>query len=278
MEAMVKSIPVYYEEYGAGTPILIIHGAQVDHNHMVADLEPLFQNRPGWRRIYPDLPGHGKTPAAEWITSMDHFLEIMTEFMQTVASNHRFVVVGVSRGAYLARGLIYKQGATIDGLFLEVPVIEADLSKQQTPLQQVLVENPQFQAAWPPEENALRSLVVVQNNEIAEWFRTFLHLAGSLVDYNFLMKVNEQFTFPVDQLTIPFPAPTLILTGHQDSICGYNDAWVLLENYPRGTFAVLDWAGHFLRIEQPALFQALVNEWLNRVEEYIAKTVKSGKE
>jgi hypothetical protein len=33
------------------------------------------------------------------------------------------------------------------------------------------------------------------------------------------------------------------------------------------TFAVLDKAGHDLQIEQEKLFNALVNEWLDRVEE-----------
>jgi hypothetical protein len=44
---------------------------------------------------------------------------------------------------------------------------------------------------------------------------------------------------------------------------------MLLDNYPRASFAVLDRAGHALAVEQKPLFRALVNEWLDRVEEYI---------
>ena len=40
--------------------------------------------------------------------------------------------------------------------------------------------------------------------------------------------------------------------------------------FPRATFAVLDRAGHMLGFEQPVLLHALLNEWLDRVEEYIA--------
>ena len=43
-----------------------------------------------------------------------------------------------------------------------------------------------------------------------------------------------------------------------------------MEKYPRATFAVLDLAGHILQIEQESLFNALVNEWLDRVEYYIS--------
>ena len=41
-----------------------------------------------------------------------------------------------------------------------------------------------------------------------------------------------------------------------------------MEDYPRGTFAVLDRAGHFLEVEQEDMFHALAGEWLDRVEEY----------
>jgi pimeloyl-ACP methyl ester carboxylesterase len=48
---------------------------------------------------------------------------------------------------------------------------------------------------------------------------------------------------------------------------GYQNAWDLVENFPRATFAVLDRASHFLSIEQNALMKALVADWLDRVEE-----------
>jgi pimeloyl-ACP methyl ester carboxylesterase len=59
----------------------------------------------------------------------------------------------------------------------------------------------------------------------------------------------------------------LILVGRQDAMVGYRDAWDILKNYPRGTFVMLDRAGHNRQIEQETLFNALVNEWLDRVEE-----------
>ncbi len=62
MEVMVRSIPMYYEEFGTGIPIVMLHGWPADHRHMLADMEPVFEHVTGWRRIYPDLPGMGRTP------------------------------------------------------------------------------------------------------------------------------------------------------------------------------------------------------------------------
>ena len=58
------------------------------------------------------------------------------------------------------------------------------------------------------------------------------------------------------------------LLGRQDHIVGYRDQWDIIDNYPRATFVVLDRAGHGAApVEQYELCQALMSEWLDRVEE-----------
>lgn len=277
MEVTVKSIPVYYEEYGTGIPLLMLHGSPVDHRWMAAHMEPIFQSRTGvaWRRIYPDLPGMGKTPGAAWITNQDHILEVMTEFMQTIAPNQRFVVAGLSYGGYLARGMVYQIGHMLDGVLLWIPQVETNTTKLQAPPHQILVEDAQFLAALTPYESFMRDMSVVQSLENLAWVRTNGLPAIAIADHTFLEKVGDlsAFSFPVDELSTPFSAPTLIVTGRQDAMVGYKGAWQILDNYPRGTFAVLDRAGHFLDIEQAPLVAALTSEWLDRVAEYIATKV-----
>src|SRR5690349_20836923 len=190
MEAMVKSIPVYYEEYGTGIPLLVLHGTPTDHRWTAANMEPVFQHRPGWRRIYPDLPGHGKTPGADWITTMDQILEIVTEFIQIVAPNQRFVVAGLSYGGYLARGMVYRLGSMIDGVALWIPQVETDKAKLQTPAHQVIVEDAQFLAALTPQESFIPEMAVVQRIETVEWFHAYGHPAFALTDWAFLKRIG----------------------------------------------------------------------------------------
>ena len=119
---------------------------------------------------------------------------------------------------------------------------------------------------------------VVQSQKVADFVHTNNTAAGEAGDQAFQAKIREHdenyaFSFDVDARPKPCPAPTLIVTGRQDSITGFRDAWEILENYPRATFAVLDRAGHGLYIEQEELVHALFNEWLDRVEEY-ARTAK----
>lgn len=87
-------------------------------------------------------------------------------------------------------------------------------------------------------------------------------------DEKFLNKVKNKygFSFKIDQSD--FIKPSVFLLGRQDSSVGYKDALDIINKYPRGTFAVLDTAGHNLQIDQPQLFSTLLNEWLDRIEEF----------
>jgi pimeloyl-ACP methyl ester carboxylesterase len=96
MECQVRDITMYYEEAGTGKPLLLLHGLRLDHRSIANDMEPLFANRSGWHRLYPDLPGMGKTRAADWITHQDHVLDLIIGFIDTVVPGERLVVAGVS--------------------------------------------------------------------------------------------------------------------------------------------------------------------------------------
>jgi pimeloyl-ACP methyl ester carboxylesterase len=274
MECQVRDITMYYEEVGTGRPLLLLHGRPLDHRSMANDMEPLFANRTGWRRLYPDLPGMGKTRAADWITHQDQMLDLVSAFIDTVAPGERFVVAGASYGGYLARGLVYHRGAQIDGLLLTVPAVEADDTKRDLPQPLVVHEDAAFLAALTPDEQGLRDIIVVQSMDLLNAFRQVISPAVAIADHAFLQRLREQFSFSfdVDMLPAPFPAPALFLSGRHDSVCGYREAYQLLGNYPRASFAVLDRAGHALAVEQNTLFRALVNEWLDRVEEHVHPT------
>ena len=104
MYATVGSVSMFYEEFGAGMPLINLHGLPAEHGQMVAMMEPLFATRSGWRRIYVDLPGMGRSQGPEWLTSHDQMLDLVAEFIRTVAGG-RCVFAGHSYGAQLLRGL-----------------------------------------------------------------------------------------------------------------------------------------------------------------------------
>ncbi len=268
MVTQVQDIPVWYEEAGSGRPLLMLHGRPLDHHYMMSDLEPVFENRTGWRRLYPDLPGMGRTPGAHWITGHEHMVDIVLGFMDATAPGKRFVIAGTSYGALLARGLLQRQQTQLDGLLLLVPDFPEPENGQRPP-HQVVARESGFEAALRPDEGDLLTSLPVQTFEVLEYLRTLIGPAASLADQAALGRIKEAFTFELAALREPFLAPALILCGRQDAWCGFHSAMRLLDDCPRGTLAILDRAGHGLAREQRYLLHTLVGEWLDRVEEYV---------
>jgi len=275
MECQLGGISVYYEILGEGHPLISLHGFSPDHRSMSGCLEPIFEHRSAWQRIYLDLPGMGKTPGKEWITNSDQMLDIVLEFIDQVIPGRCFVLAGDSYGGYLARGVIYRKPGLVDGLLLICPMIIPDHARRSVPPRVALVKDPALLSSLEPSEREVfESFAVVQSQRIWERTRDEVIAAISIADEEFLTKLQTHgypFSFDVDAASAPFGKPTLILVGRQDAWVGYRDAWEILESYPRGTFAVLDRAGHNLQIEQETLFNALVNEWLDRVEENLGE-------
>lgn len=270
MECELENITIHYELIGEGRPIIMLHGWPCDHRSMLRNMEPLFKHRSGWRRIYLDLPGMGKTQGMDWITKQDQMLDIVLDFIDNVLPGQRFVVAGFSYGGYLARGVVYRRSALMDGLLLFVPAIRSDKTKRTLPPHVTIVEDTALLSELEPDEaEVFKQFAVVQTRKFLDGMRANIFPAFEIADQEFLSKLerNYAFSFDVDILSEPFSRPTLILLGRQDSICGYRDAWDILENYPRGTFVVLDRAGHGLWADQEDSCNVLMNEWLDRVEE-----------
>ena len=264
MECQLGNLSVYYETFGQGKPFVTISGIPSDHRIIESWIEPIFEKRTGWQRFYFDLPGTGRTPG-EGITTIDQVLDIVCEFIDATIPGGRFTLLGLSAGGYLARGVVARKAVWMDGLCLLVPWL-GEHDDQDLPSPITLFKDPQAMSQLSPEDaERLAGLAVVQSQKVVDWYRDVVISARP--GANRSMIENRIYSFDLNALTKPFEKPTLILTGRQDTHVGYRDEWDIIEAYPRATFAVLDRAGHALGVEQQVLFQALIHEWLDRVEE-----------
>src|SRR5258708_39830645 len=114
----------------------------------------------------------------------------------------------------------------------------------------IVVSSPCLPLLYPADAEVFASMAVVQDHYHWERFRDEILSGSKVADEAFLQKISQRYScsFDVGKLPQPFARPVVLLTGRQDHIAGYRDAWSLLENYHRGTFAVLDRAGHNVQI------------------------------
>src|SRR5690349_566379 len=146
------SVALHFVEEGTGTPVLALHGWWPDHRLMLGCLEPVFAARPGYRRLYPDLPGMGRSPAPPEVASADDVLAAVEQFVDRTVGAEPFLVVGESYGGYLARAVTAARPEQVRGLALVCPPgIAVEHADRRVPPRQVLRRAPELLAAADPE-------------------------------------------------------------------------------------------------------------------------------
>ncbi|WP_409179799.1 alpha/beta fold hydrolase [Amycolatopsis sp. VS8301801F10] len=145
---------MHYVEHGSGTPVLAVHGWTPDHRLMTGCLEPVFARRPGFRRIYPDLPGMGESPAGS-ARGSDDLVAALEDPVDDLIGDEPFLLVGESYGGYLARGLTRARPARVAGLALVCPVARpVPVLERDVPDHEVLRADPELMAGLDPAEAA----------------------------------------------------------------------------------------------------------------------------
>jgi pimeloyl-ACP methyl ester carboxylesterase len=246
--------------------LLVLHGAGADHREMVGAIEPVFRDTPGYRRIYPDLPSMGRTPAPDTINSADDVLDLMLGLIDGVVGDRELLVIGHSVGGYYASAIASRRPDQVTGLALICPLVE---NPHGVPAHEAVHASAELDDLSPAEQSGFRDYFVVQTPAMLDRYREYVAPAIPLADQAGMERIGERWLFSKRPEDGPaYASPTLIVTGRQDSSLGYAGQWDLIEHYPRATYAVLDRAGHALPHEQAGLVKALIIEWLHRVRDH----------
>ncbi len=262
---------------GEGFPVLIVHGWTMSGLVEANDFEPVFEKQDGYRRIYVDLPGMGKSLIGG-AKNLDSILESLSRFVEKHILPSNFLLTGSSCGAYLARALVYRYASSIDGLLLRVPLVEPVDSKRDVDQFVPAISDPTLMSSMSAADREKLGEISVQTPEYIDASRRRLEdivlPAIAVSDSSALDPIRDdvnayKLTAAMHTPDSAFAKPTLIITARQDTVVGYRDPWSLVASYPRATFATLDRADHGLPVDESDvdLFEALVVNWLRRVEE-----------
>ena len=265
MEYRIGDALIHFVAHGEGVPLVALHGAGVDHREIEAAVEDALrigegassQSR-GLQRIYPDLPGMGLS-TADGLTGNADVVTALCSFLDHLDAGP-VLLLGHSYGAYLARGVAARRPDAVRGLALVCPA--AETSRNVPRHEAVRRDADAYDELEPAHRAGFDEYFVVRTRATARRYRDAAVPGQTLVDEVALGRLFARWTLELD--SHDFAAPTLILAGRRDSIVGHVDATALLTSYPHATLAVVDDAGHALMHERPALFAALLDDWLVR--------------
>ncbi|WP_123040979.1 alpha/beta fold hydrolase [Cohnella candidum] len=261
---------IHYETFGEGKPILVLHAMGTDHRAMSAWMEPIFDGTADWKRIYCDLPAHGKSRIDPSVRGTEDFLAMLLEFVDRVLPDERFAIAGMSYGGLLAQGIIHHRPERIDGICLIAPNVQLAEGERDLPAKRVLEKDDTLLATLEPDiRTAFETLFILQNERSFRAFLEQIQPGRELADRNFLgsdwRKHHYFFREAPTIHTEVSKQPALIVLGKHDSIAGYGDQLRLAERFLHATTAVLDQTGHMIPIECTALLKSLTIDWLDRM-------------
>jgi pimeloyl-ACP methyl ester carboxylesterase len=267
VHALVDDVAVHYSEHGAGVAVLALHGSYSAHQEVEGFLEPLFRDRPGYRRIYIDLPGMGDTPAPDRIRSSNDVLEVVLGFVDAVIGDEAFLVVGHSAGGYLARGVTNRRHHQVAGLALICPLMSGASSdpdpSEHRPVE--VVEDLGVEMT-PEQEAEFRGYFVIQTPATARRFLDAVAPVLGRFDAESLERIAGNWELDPKPETGPiYDKPTIIVTGRRDAVVGFRAQWRLIDHYQRASYATIGPAGHALPHEQPQILGALLAAWLSEI-------------
>ncbi|MGQ5262651.1 alpha/beta fold hydrolase [Micromonospora sp. ZYX-F-536] len=218
----------------------------------------------GRREVYLDLPGHGDSPATCRPASQA-VLETVCAWLDRHV-DAPVLLAGASYGAYLAAGIARQRPDLVSGLLLVCPGVTIAPTSRTLPT----LDPPEAPTGWLDAAPAgLRAhLDVALGHRTPAVVATVLAAleSGGPGDETFQndLRASPGYALPDEDDDTVFDGPVSVVTGRQDGIVGYADQFHAMRRYPRGTFTVIDAAGHYLPFEQPALLRPLTQDWLRR--------------
>lgn len=237
----------------AAPPLILLHGWTLDWRMWLPQVEALGQN---FLLVMPDRRGFGRATAPPNLAREAEDVERIADFL----GFEHYAVLGLSQGAAIALDCAHRHGWRINAVVASGAPLPALVARDE------VIDLARFEAlARAGDLASIR----------AEWSRhelmrhenpaTSALVEAMLSDYEGrdLLAPSQMPGVPREALA-HLPMPLLALTGAGDSRWRRECARALGELVPRGSHALVQGAGHLANLDQPAIFNRTVGDFLLR--------------
>src|SRR5262245_33075907 len=268
--AQSQGARLYYEETGTGTPILFIHEYGGDHRSWEDQVRYFGR---GWRCIVWSARGYPPSdcPDDENLYGQDRFERDAIAVLDA-AGVKKAHVVGLSMGGHTALMLAATHPDRLISCVAAGAGSGATKATNTEFVEESLARAASFERLGRFDADTYGlgpARVQLQNKDPVGW-RTFMaHLAErpAHAAAKTLRRVQAART-PLDALEGELKAialPVLLLVGDEDEPCLDVNLW-MKRLMPVARLAILPASGHAINLEEPALFNQLVERFLADVE------------
>ena len=264
-------LKLYYEETGAGVPIIFVHEFAGDYRTWEAQVRH-FSRR--YRCVTYNARGYppSDVPAEVESYSQQHARDDIRSVMDGLGIQ-RAHVVGNSMGGFAA--LHFGMGCSDRALSCVVagcgygahPAQYAQFQAQSRALAKTMLEEGMVKVAATYGHGAARlQLQAKDPHGFAEFIRTFSEhsaqgSANTMLGYQARRPSLYDLTADMARIAVP----VLIIAGDEDDPV-LEPSLLMKRTIPGAALAVLPGSGHMTNLEEPALFNRLLEDFFHQVE------------
>jgi 3-oxoadipate enol-lactonase len=252
--------PLFVEQSGAGSPLLLIHGLMVS-GAMYHGVVPTLAAH--YRVIVPDLRGHGRNGALGGPYSVEQLARDLAQLLDDlqVDSAH---VLGYSQGGTVAQQFAREHPSRVRSLVLACTYAYNMLSRRER------VEG--MLAPWMVRILGMRGLARLLFSGAGGGPRLSPETAHRLEDIlaandkaRMIAAVEAMKAFDSRPWLQQIASRTLVIAGAEDTAVPFAHAQMLAQNIPGAQLRVIDGAGHMLIWTHPESFVQVVEAFLDSV-------------
>jgi 3-oxoadipate enol-lactonase len=271
--AKIGSLDFYYEEHGAGEPVLLIMGLAADSTAWMFQV-PEFAEK--YRTIVFDNRGVGRSSKPAGPYSIHEMADDAAGLLD-VLHVQRAHVVGVSMGGMIAQELALRHPERVHGLVLACtfPEPDADIERNRhfsvQKLGGSISADGEVQIdlkAVNPMDFLQHLLPMVFNQEfIATELPKLLQVFSGALQYGFSMEailgqVAAVMSHKATDRLAHITAPTLVITGDADRLIPPANSDIIARAIPGAKLVKIPGGSHGFNFETPEVFNRAVLEFL----------------
>lgn len=261
---------IYYEETGKGTPVLFIHEFGGDHRSWDDQMRHFGRS---WRCITWAARGYpgSDAPDDETLYGQDFFNRDAIAVLDAAGVTQAHVV-GLSMGGYTALMLAARFPERVLSCTAAGAGSGALKSTREQFIEEALTRATAYERGGRIDAEALGlspTRVQLQNKDPIGW-RTFVrnlaeHSAHAAAKTLRTVQAGRASLYDLEGELKGITAPVLLLVGDEDEPCLDVNLW-MKRLMPNARLAFLPGAGHAINLEEPALFNQLIEQFLADVE------------
>lgn len=253
----LEPVELYYEEFGQGFPVILLHGFPLNHTIWMPVVERLQSHA---RVITPDLRGHGKSPA----TDGDYSMRLMAEDIHALMNRldiSKAVLVGHSMAGYASLAFARAYPGRLAGLAMVASQAEAD-SPEKRQARYITAEEVGRKGVRRVAKSMLPKLT--PRKELAADLLEIMLKTPKTGVVGALKGMGER----PDALEwlAEIEVPVVVIAGEQDVIIPMERARTMAQILRRGWLVEIPEAAHMPMLEAPQAVADAIRQLVNLAE------------